>query len=165
MSIAQSENVVAVTRRVDAPAQAIFTLLCDPANHVAIDGSGMLRSTPTRRLSQVGDSFAVEMWNDEMGEYEMTNVVVEFAPNELIRWQPTMTRASRPEDRDVVGDSANHQWGFQLSPVSETVTNVTETFDCTASPAWLKEAVKGGEGWIGAMTRTLDRLAERVDGG
>jgi uncharacterized protein YndB with AHSA1/START domain len=165
MSIDQGENVVAVTRRVDAPAATIFALLCDPANHVALDGSEMLRSAPTRRLSNVGDSFAVEMWNDEMGEYEMTNVVVEFEPDRLIRWRPTMTRASRPEDLDAVGSSAEQRWGFQLAPVSETVTDVTETFDCVQSPAWLKNAVKGGERWIEAMTTTLDRLAARVDAG
>jgi hypothetical protein len=165
MSIAHSENVVAVTRRVDAPAATIFAVLCDPAGHVAIDGSGMLRSAPTQRLSEVGDSFAVEMWNDEMGEYEMTNTVVEFAANQRICWQPTMTRASRPEDRDDLGNSANHRWGYQLTPVSETVTSVTETFDCSESPAWLKQAVNGGEQWVPAMTATLDRLAARIDAG
>jgi uncharacterized protein YndB with AHSA1/START domain len=163
MSIFQSENTVAVTRRIDAPAATIFALLCDPANHVTIDGSGMLRSTPPRRVSNVGDRFAVEMWNDEMGEYEMTNLVVEFEPDRLIRWQPTMTRASRPEDRDSLGNSAKHRWGFQLTAVSETTTDVTETFDCEESPDWLKTAVNGGEGWIPAMTATLDQLAAQLD--
>jgi hypothetical protein len=165
MSLDLSENAVAVTRRIDAAATTIFALLCDPANHVAVDGSGMLRSTPTRPLSNTGDSFAVEMWNDEMGEYEMTNLVVEFEQDRLIRWQPTMTRASRPEDRDGVGNSAKQRWGFQLTPVDETVTDVTETFDCVNSPAWLKDAVKGGERWIEAMTTTLDKIAAGVEAG
>jgi uncharacterized protein YndB with AHSA1/START domain len=163
MSIDQSENAVAVTRRLDAPASTIFAVLCDPANHVAIDGSGMLRSTPTQQVSSVGDRFAVEMWNDDMGEYEMTNEVVDFEQDRLIRWQPTMTRASRPEDRDSVGNSAKQQWGFQLTPVGDSVTDVTETFNCTESPEWLKAAVKGGEVWIAAMNETLDRLATQVD--
>jgi uncharacterized protein YndB with AHSA1/START domain len=162
MSIDQSENVVAVTRRIDAPATTIFAMLSDPANHVSIDGSGMLRSTPARQVSSVGDRFAVEMWNEEMGEYEMTNLIVEFEPDRLIRWQPTMTRASRPEDRDNLGNSAKQRWGYQLTPVSETATDVTETFDCSESPDWLKQAVKGGEGWLPAMTATLDKLAARV---
>jgi hypothetical protein len=85
MSIDRSENAVAVTWRIDAAAPTIFALLCDPAKHVAIDGSGMLRSTPTRQMSKVGDRFAVEMWNEEMGEYQMTNLVVEFEQDRLIR--------------------------------------------------------------------------------
>jgi hypothetical protein len=105
------------------------------------------------------------MWNDEMGEYEMTNLVVEFEPDRLIRWQPTMTRASRPEDREEIGNSANQRWGFELAPISDRVTEVTETFDCAASPDWLKTAVKGGERWVEAMTATLDNLAERIDAG
>jgi uncharacterized protein YndB with AHSA1/START domain len=163
MSTEQSENAVAVTRRIDAAASTIFAVLCDPANHVTIDGSGMLRSTPPRQVSSVGDDFAVEMWNEEMGEYEMTNQVVEFEPGRLIRWQPTMTRSSRPEDQDFLGDSAKQRWGFELTPVSDTTTDVTETFDCNASPDWLKDAVKGGEQWIPAMTETLEKLAMQVE--
>jgi uncharacterized protein YndB with AHSA1/START domain len=151
-------NVVSVTRRIDAPAAAIFEMLCDPSNHVTVDGSGMLRSTPPRRLSRVGDSFAVKMWNEEMGDYEMTNRVVEFEPDKLIAWQPALTRASRPEDQEGVGNSALQRWGFMLTPVTETVTEVTETFDCTKSPAWLKAAVKGGQRWVEAMTETLANL-------
>ena len=161
MGISSSaENSVAVTQRVDAPASTIFSLLCDPANHVVIDGSGMLRSSPTARMRRVGDHFAVEMWNDEMGPYEMTNTIVEFELDRLIRWQPTMTRASRPEDLDGVGNSARQRWGFELAPVGDTVTDVTETFDCIDSPEWLKTAVKGGRRWVDAMTVTLDKLAE-----
>jgi uncharacterized protein YndB with AHSA1/START domain len=155
-------NFVAVTRRIDAPASSIFALLCDPASHVTIDGSGMLRSTPAAQVSRVEDTFAVEMWNAEMGSYEMTNTIVEFVPDRLIRWQPALTRASRPEDGDAVGSSAYQRWGFELTPVSDTVTDVTETFDCSESPDWLKTAVKGGQRWVEAMTLTLDNIAERV---
>jgi uncharacterized protein YndB with AHSA1/START domain len=165
VSVDQAVDVVAVTRRIDAAATTIFAVLCDPANHVAIDGSGMLRSTMAQLLAGVGDRFAVEMRNDELGEYEMTNTVVEFERDRLIRWQPAMTRASRPEDRDDVGNSANQRWGFELTPVNESVTDVTETFDCIESPPWLKKAVKGGERWIQAMNATLDSLAERVETG
>jgi hypothetical protein len=56
-----------------------------------------------------------------------------------------MTGASRPEDREGIGNAAKQRWGFQLTPVSETATDVTETFDCTESPDWLQTAVLGGE--------------------
>ncbi|MGH3395687.1 MAG: hypothetical protein ACRDPO_13455 [Streptosporangiaceae bacterium] len=35
---------------------------------------------------------------------------------------------------------------------------VTETFDCTRSPQYLREAVRDGEGWLDAMTASLARL-------
>lgn len=41
-----------------------------------------------------------------MGDYEMTNLIVEFEPHRLIQWQPIMTRASRPEDSANLGNSA-----------------------------------------------------------
>jgi uncharacterized protein YndB with AHSA1/START domain len=163
MPVDQNPNTVSVTRRIDAPAAAIFAVLCEPANHVAIDGTGMLRGTSAEPVSKLGDSFAVEMWNEEMGEYEMTNTIVEFEPGRLIRWQPTMTGASRPEDREDIGNSARQRWGFELNPVDDGVTDVTETFDCTESPDWLKQAVRGGERWIDAMTATLDKLATQVE--
>jgi uncharacterized protein YndB with AHSA1/START domain len=165
MSIDQKQDAVAVTRRIDAPATTIFAILCEPVSHPAIDGSGMLRSASAKPVTTLGDMFAVEMWNEEMGEYEMTNRIVEFEPDRRIRWQPTMTRASRAEDREAIGESANQLWGFELTPISDNVTDVTETFDCAASPDWLKQAVNGGERWIDAMTATLDKLAKRVAAG
>jgi len=163
MRVEQTENAVAVTMRVDASTTTIFAMLCDPASHVAMDGSGMLRSAPAGALSQVGERFSVEMTNDFMGEYEMTNEIIAFEPNRLIQWEPTLTRASRPEDRDGVGESARQRWGYVLTPVSDTVTDVTETFDCIDSDDWLKEATKGGELWIDAMTKTLNNIADQIE--
>ncbi len=162
MRIDRGENTVAVTRRIDAPAAAIFRLLCDPANHVTIDGSGMLRSTPAGRLAQVGDTFAVQMWNEEMGNYEITNEIVEFQPDRLIRWQPGLSGASRPEDQEEVGTTAKQRWGFELTPVGRGTTDVTETYDCSESPEWLKRAVRGGDRWLDSMTATLAELEKQI---
>jgi uncharacterized protein YndB with AHSA1/START domain len=95
-----SEYAVAVTRRIDAPAATIFALLCDPGSHVAFDGSGMLRSTTAVALSRVGDTFAVEMWNEHMDDYEITNLIVDFEPGRVIRWQPVLTRTSRQDAQE-----------------------------------------------------------------
>jgi hypothetical protein len=47
-----STNRVTVTRRVEAPAPAVFALLSDPGRHPDFDGSGMLVGllTPGWRL-------------------------------------------------------------------------------------------------------------------
>jgi uncharacterized protein YndB with AHSA1/START domain len=164
MATEATENVVAVSRRIDAPASAIFAVLCDPSRHVEIDGAGMLRSAGSQRLSAVGDHFVVEMHNDEMGEYEMTSTVVELEPNRLIGWEPLLTRASRDEDQADIGVPGSQRWSFALTPLTATTTRVTETFDCSRSPERLQRVLRGGQRWLGAMTATLDRLAEIMDG-
>lgn len=164
MTTQQAENVVAVSRRIDAPVSAIFDVLCDPSRHVVIDGADMLRAAAPQRLAAVGDSFVVQMWNEEMGEYEMTSTVVAFEPNRLIAWEPLLTRASRPEDQPDVGVPGHQRWTFTLTPLTATTTRITETFDCTRSPERLQRVLRGGERWRAAMAATLDNLAEAVAG-
>jgi hypothetical protein len=110
------------------------------------------------RLSGVGDCFVVKMHNDEMGDYEITNHVVEFEEDRLLTWEPVLSGASRPEDVADIGKRAEHRWSFALAPDGPSTTVVTETFDCSRSPEWLRRAVKGGNRWVEAMTATLERL-------
>ena len=57
-----SAGRVMVTRRVAAPAHAIFLLVSDPARHVDMDGSGMLRAAPgSKPLTAVGQTFDIDM--------------------------------------------------------------------------------------------------------
>lgn len=157
-------SVVSVTRRIPAPAPEIFAVLADPACHREIDGSGMLRSAlDPQSLRGVGDAFVMSMHNDEMGDYEMTNHVVEYEPGRRIVWEPVLTGATRPEVASGIGKSHNYRWGYTLAPDDEGATLVTETYDCTESPEWLKNAVRGGQRWIESMTVTLERL-ESVTG-
>jgi uncharacterized protein YndB with AHSA1/START domain len=150
---------VSVSRKIAAPAEQLFAILARPANHPRIDGSGMLRDTPSDAvLSGVGDVFTMKMQNDEMGDYEMTNHVVQFEPNRRIGWEPVLKAASRAEDQEVIGDRAEHRWSYDLVPDGSGWTLVTETFDCARSPEWLRRAVRGGERWIESMTITLEKL-------
>jgi len=157
--MAEIANVVSVTRRIPAPAARIFAVLADPARHPEIDGSGMLRHVlDPRPVSGVGDAFVVAMHNDEMGDYEMTNHVVEYQPCSRITWEPVLTAASRSEDAEGIGGQSHHRWSYTLVPDGAAVTVVTETFDCTQSPEWLKKAVRGGQRWEPTMVATLERL-------
>lgn len=152
-------NVVEVTRGIAAPAPRIFAVLADPARHPEFDGSGMLRQAlAPRPVGDVGDAFVMAMHNEEMGDYEMTNHVVEYDPDRRIAWEPVMSAASREEDVAFLGDRAHHRWGYTLVPEGEEFTVVTETFDCTESPQWLKKAVRGGQRWLDTMTASLERL-------
>ncbi len=157
--MAETANVVCVTRTIPAPAERIFAVLADPARHPEIDGSGMVRAARSSHPPlALGDVFVMAMHNDEMGDYEMTNYVVECEPDRRIAWEPVMSRASREEDRADIDNPAHHRWGYTLAPEGADSTVVTETFDCTMSPEWLKNVLHGGERWLGAMTTTLERL-------
>ena len=43
-----ADGYVSVSRRIEAPAERLFALLADSANHPLIDGSGMVRGRPRR---------------------------------------------------------------------------------------------------------------------
>jgi len=104
---------VSVTRVVDAPAERIFELLADPANHPRIDGSGSVResrSTGPRRL-ELGSRFGMDM---RLGlPYKILNTVVEFIDGERIAWR----------------HFSGHRWRWQLRDLGDGRTEVTETFD------------------------------------
>ena len=153
-------DTVSVTRRIEAPARRIFAILADPATHHVVDGSGMVRpGVEAAVVSGVGDVFRMAMHNDEMGDYEMENRVVEYEQDRCIAWEPVLASSSRPEDVDEIGNSAHHRWGYVLAPDGPGATEVTEFYDCSRSPDWLREAVRGGERWREDMTATLDNLA------
>jgi hypothetical protein len=152
---------VSTSRRINAPADAVFAILANPANHGRIDGSGMLREPKAGAvISKVGDTFVFAMHNDEMGDYEMTNHVVVFEPSRAIAWEPVLSGATRTEDIAEIGDRAHHRWGYELHADGPGTTVVTEVFDCSASPDWLKKALDGGKRWLPVMGSSLERLEE-----
>jgi uncharacterized protein YndB with AHSA1/START domain len=150
---------VSVSRKIDVPAETLFAVLAQPANHPRIDGSGMVReSLDDVVISGVGDVFVMKMHNDEMGDYEMSNYVMEYEPDRRISWEPVMTASSREEDQADLGDRGEHRWAFQLTPLGPDATLVTESYDCSKAPDWLRKAVKGGTRWLASMTTTLEKL-------
>lgn len=153
---------VSVSRRISAPAEILFAVLADPARHRSIDGSGMVgQALTTSLISQAGDTFTMRMHNDELGNYEITNHVIEYQPNRRIAWEPVLTAASRPEDQADIGDRSHHRWIYELTPDGPDATIVTETYDCTRAPDWLRRAVKNGQRWMTAMTMTLEKLDQQ----
>ena len=155
----ETSKPVSTTRRIPAPAGLVFSVLADPARHPAIDGSGMVREAlDPQPVRGVGDAFVMAMHNDEMGDYEMTNRVVEYEQDRRIAWEPVLSAASRGEDAAEIGNSAHQRWSYALVPDGEDHTLVTETYDCSASPEWLQKAVRGGQRWMQSMALTLERL-------
>jgi hypothetical protein len=96
-----------------------------------------------------------------MGDYEMSNHVVEYELNKCVVWEPVMSAVSRAEDMGDIGERAGHRWGYQLEPDGPDATVVTEIFDCTQAPEWLRTAIDNGNRWLAGMTATLERLDEQ----
>lgn len=150
---------------IGASAGQIFAILVRPTAHRELDGSGMLRSALDETvISRVGDVFAVNMFNDQVGDYVMENRVVEFEPQRRIVWEPVMRWVDKPEFESRVGQPADHQWGWQLETLGPDRTRVTEFFDCSRSPDWLQEATKGGEQWRPVIEASLDNLQRQLTG-
>jgi uncharacterized protein YndB with AHSA1/START domain len=134
---------VSITRTVRLPAARIFDALTDPAQHPLIDGSGSVRGThghPTARL-RLGDTFGMDM---RLGvPYRITNRVVEYEEGRLIAWR----------------HFAGHRWRWELAPVDEQTTEVTETFDyTTATMPLVLELLGFPERNRKGIQATLDRL-------
>lgn len=121
-----SAERVSATRRIAAPAAAIFAIVSDPAGHVRIDGSGMLEAAPDARpVTAVGDTFDMDMdrapLNDipGLGKYQVRNTVTRFEPGRLVEW--TIGAVDEPP--------LGHVYGWQLDPVDDQTTDVTNYCD------------------------------------
>ena len=161
----ESTRSVEVSRRIEASPERIFDVLARPQRHADFDGSRMVTgAVEAHRISGVGERFTTTM--HRLGrDYEMINHVVEFEKNRAVAWEPS------PGDLDTAGDDpakigvpAGYRWGFRLVPESETLTLVTEFFDCgTEGNQWILEQeggswINGHNPVIGSMERTLELL-------
>lgn len=138
---------------IDAPAQVVFDVLADPAQHAAIDGSGTVRGKVSgpERLS-LGARFGMDM---RIGvPYRIRNTVVEFDEGSRIAW------------RHING----HRWRYEITPLEDEGsgprTEVVETFDGTTArfPAALN-LINAYENNQIAILKTLVRLKAYVETG
>ena len=133
-----TEEIMQTSTTVHAPADTVFAVLADPTTHEAIDGTGWVRQpldpTPLNRSGQI---FRMGMYHDNHPDhdYEMANLVEEFAPPHAISWQPGMG-----------SDDANLElggwiWRYDLRPVGDDQTEVTLTYDWSAVRPELREHI------------------------
>ena len=151
---------ITVSRRISAPADEIFQILADPRNHLALDGSGMLREVASGTVIRgVGDVFVVRMYFTELGDYFMINHVVEFEPGRRIGWEPEAGRG-HPNAEPGAERPAwwGQRWSFELAPEEPDGTVVTEIFDCSRVPEDQRVDIDDGKIWVESMAATLERL-------
>lgn len=155
--MASGDQTVEASRRIEAPAAHIFSLLARPQRHAEFDGSGMVRGAVVDRpITGVGEAFTIRM--HRLGrDYLMINRVVEFIPDRCIVWEPA------PGDVETAGGDAarigvpsGYRWGYRLDPVGDTATIVTEVFDCGAAGRWILDHEDGG--WINGRNTVLESI-------
>ncbi|MDG3015586.1 SRPBCC family protein [Speluncibacter jeojiensis] len=126
---------------IPAPAQVVFAVLADPANHVAIDGTGWVReSLDGALLTTPGQVFRMAMYRNNPnfpdGNYEMANQVQVFDPPHAISWKP---------GRDIAGDGTlqfgEWIWRYDLDQITPSETTVTLTYDWSAVPPPVREHI------------------------
>ena len=117
-------NRITVERTIHAPSARIFEVLSNPENHVALDGSGFVKSEEkTNRIQEVGDVFTMNMEGDHMGgEYQTDNHVTGFDANKLLAWK------SAPAGTEPPG----WQWVWELDADGSDATEVRLTYDWDA---------------------------------
>jgi hypothetical protein len=151
-----SSERVSVTRRIAAPASELFAIVSNPSGHVDIDGSGMLESAPDARpLSAVGETFDMDMDREplgdipNMGKYKVRNTVTRIVPDRLFEW------AVGGVDRPPLG----HVYGWELEPVSDRETDVTNYCDWTNIP----EEFRSRREWPIVPVTMLERSVENLE--
>jgi hypothetical protein len=164
--MASENEPITVSRRICAPASEIFQLLANPGRHRDLDGSGMLRGLVSgTTISRVGDVFVMQMYFDELGDYQMINHVVEYEPDRRIGWEPEAGHG-HPNAEPAADRPARwgQRWSFELTPDGPDATVVTEIFDCSRVPEDEQVDIDYGSIWVDSMRQTLDRLDKLCTG-
>ncbi len=114
-----------------APAGELFRIVSDPSGQVAIDGSGMLVAAPDAvPLTAIGQTFDMDMDREPLGDipdlnrYQVRNTVTNVIPGQLVEW--TVGFGDHPP--------FGHVYGWQVDPVDEHETVVTNYCDGRTSP-------------------------------
>ena len=133
-----ADDRVSATTVVNAPAEAIFAILTDPAKHAAIDGTGWVSEALDRTpLTASGQIFRMSMYhpNHPDGEYEMANRVEAFDRPSTISWQPGQDAG------DGTLRFGGWIWRYDLTPAGPSSTAVTLSYDWSAVPDPIREHI------------------------
>ena len=133
-----ADDHVSATTVIDAPAEAIFAVLADPAKHAAIDGTGWVgQAVDSEPLRAAGQIFRISMYhpNHPDGNYQMANRVQVFDPPSSISWQPGN------EAPDGTVSFPGWAWRYDLTPVGPSNTTVKLSYDWSAVPQPIREHI------------------------
>jgi uncharacterized protein YndB with AHSA1/START domain len=124
-----ADDSLSATTIINAPAEAIFTVLADPAEHAAIDGTGWVRENlDSKPLTATGQIFRISMYHENHpdGNYQMANRVEVFDPPSAISWKPGY------DTGDGTLGFGGWIWRYDLTPTGPSSTTVTLSYDWSA---------------------------------
>ncbi len=133
-----ADDGVNATTVINAPAEAIFAVLADPAKHAAIDGTGWVREAhDSKPLTAAGQIFWVSMYhvNHPDGDYQTANRVQVFDPPHTIAWEPGYDAG------DGTLAFGGWIWRYDLTPAGPSTTTVTLSYDWSAVPGSIREHI------------------------
>jgi uncharacterized protein YndB with AHSA1/START domain len=115
-------RVLSASQEIAAGTETIFELIADPARQPSWDGNDNLGvAAAGQRVRGVGEVFAMTLTSGSVRD----NRVIEFAEGRLIAWMPG----------DAGEEPAGHVWRWELEPLGESRTLVTQTYDWTGLSA------------------------------
>jgi uncharacterized protein YndB with AHSA1/START domain len=154
-----SGDTLSATTIINAPAEAVFAVLADPASHAAIDGTGWVREAPdSRPLTAAGQVFRMNMYhpNHPNKDYQMANQIQVFDQPRAISWKPGY-------DTDDGGlGFGGWVWRYDLTPAGTTATEVTLSYDWSAVPDDIRERIGIPPFPPEHLSNSLDHLAALV---
>ncbi|WP_319453385.1 MULTISPECIES: polyketide cyclase [unclassified Mycobacterium] len=156
-------DTMIVTTIIDAPADTVFGVLADPATHAAIDGTGWVReSLDGKPIEESDQVFRMGMYflnpNEPENFYEVANKVVVFDPPHAIAWEPGQ---DGPNGWLTAGGWI---WRYDLAPVSEAQTEVTLTYDWSATSQEVRDEIQFPPFPVTHLENSLGHLAELAEG-
>jgi uncharacterized protein YndB with AHSA1/START domain len=152
---------VSATMVIDAPAEAIFAILADPAKHAAIDGTGWVgKNLDSEPLTAAGQVFRMSMYhpNHPDGNYEMANRIQVCDRPSTISWEPGY------DTGDGTLAFGGWVWRYDLTPAGPSGTRVTLTYDWSAVPDPIREHIGFPPFPPEHLSNSLAHLAELVTG-
>lgn len=132
---------ISATTVIDAPADAVFAVLADPASHAAIDGTGWVtRAVDGEPLTGAGQIFRMSMFHPNHpdrpdGKYETANLVEVFEPPNAIAWK---TGYDPGDGRLRFG---GWFWRYDLGTSGPSNTTVTLSYDWSAVSDEIRELI------------------------
>jgi len=154
-----ADDTVSATTVINAPAEAIFAVLTDPAKHAAIDGTGWVCETvDSKPLTAAGQIFRMSMYhpNHPNGNYQTANRVQVFDPPSTISWETGY------DPGDGALRFGGWFWRYDLRPAGSSNTTVTLSYDWSAVPDSIRERIGFPPFRPEHLDNSLAHLAELV---
>jgi hypothetical protein len=153
-----TDETLAVSTTIDAPAEAVFAVLADPTSHAAIDGTGwVVKALDPAPLAGRDQIFRMGMYhpNHPDGSYTVANRVTLFDPPRAIAWEPGPDVADDAELKP-----GGWIWRYDLVALGSAGTEITLTYDWSAVAPSVREYISFPPFPAEHLAESLRHLAE-----